>query len=138
MIAPPPQPPGSYFRVGTDTDYLARLDQAGVRMRSTPRSVVVHTHGCRRGFRQLLRRSIDYSWGQGALAAKWTLVGDVRGRQWLDSVRRACTIGWLRPFRPHRVQLRVLQVWYFSRGYEDCRRRFRGAPNGVLEPVPVP
>ena len=125
--------PGAYFRVATDTDYLARLDQAGIRMRSTPRSVVIHTHGCRRGFRQLLRRSIDYSWGHGALAAKWTLVGDVRGRQWLDSKRRECAIGWLRPFRPHRLPLGVFQLWHFSRGYDHCRRRFRVDPSGVLE-----
>jgi glycosyltransferase involved in cell wall biosynthesis len=127
--------PGAYFRVATDTDYLARLDRAGVRMRSTPRSVVIHTYGCRRGFRQLLRRSIDYSWGHGALAAKWTLVGDVRGREWLDSKRRDCATGWLRPFRPHRLPLGVLQLWYFNRGYERCRRGFRVAPSGVLEPL---
>jgi GT2 family glycosyltransferase len=126
--------PGAYFRVATDSDYLARLDQAGIRMRSTPRSVVVHTYGCRRGFRQLLRRSIDYSWGHGALAGKWTLVGDQRGREWLAQKRRDCATGWLRPFRPHRFPLGLLQLWYFTRGYERCRRDFRVAPNGVLEP----
>jgi glycosyltransferase involved in cell wall biosynthesis len=127
--------PGAYFRVATDTDYLARLDRAGVRMRSTPRSEVIHTHGCRRGFRQLLRRSIDYSWGHGALAGKWTLVGDRRGREWLGQKRRDAITGWLRPLRPQRLPLGLLQLWYFTRGYERCVREFRVTARGTLEPV---
>jgi hypothetical protein len=103
-------------------------------MRSTPRSVVLHTHGCRRGFRELIRRLLDYARGHGALAAKWTAVGDARGAEWLARTQKDAIGGWLRPFRPHRLPLGLLQLWYFRRGYKECERRFRVDTMGVLQP----
>jgi glycosyltransferase involved in cell wall biosynthesis len=126
--------PGAFFRVATDTEYKLRLEAKGVRMRSTPRSVVFHTDGYRYGFRQLWRRSMNYSWGHGALAGKLTLLGDPRGREWLASQRRA-TVGWLRRRRPDRFALGLVQLWTFMRGYRRCVRNFQVDPErGVLQP----
>jgi len=131
--------PGAMFRVATDTEYKLRLETLGVRMRSTPRAVVLHTYGCRYGLRAVLKRSIDYSWGHGALSGKLTLLGDPRGREWLASKRREVSSGWLRPFRPDRLPLSALQLWYFTRGYMRCVNGFRvDAARGVLEPIAAP
>lgn len=128
--------PGAIFKADGDTEYLSRLDIAGVRMGLTPRAVVVHTYGCRQGFGPLLQRSINYSWSRGALAAKLELLGDRRGRKLLSERRRESTIGWLRPFRPHRIPLGLVQLWYFNRGYRRCLRDYRVDPaRGVLEPI---
>jgi glycosyltransferase involved in cell wall biosynthesis len=127
--------PGALFRVATDTEYKLRLEALGVRMRSTPRAVVLHTYGCRYGIGAVLQRSIDYSWGHGALSGKLTLLGDPRGREWLESKRRECTSGWIRPFRPDRLPLSLLQLWHFTRGYQRCVDGFRvDAGRGVLVP----
>jgi glycosyltransferase involved in cell wall biosynthesis len=126
--------PGAVFRVATDTDYKFRLELLGVRMRSTPRAVVFHTHGCRYGLGPVVRRSIDYSFGHGALAAKLTLLGEQRGREWLEIMRRECTVGWLRPFRPDRLAVSLVQLAYFTRGYTRCLREYRlDATRGVLQ-----
>jgi glycosyltransferase involved in cell wall biosynthesis len=131
--------PGAVFRVATDEEYKFRLDANGVRMRSTPRAVVFHTYGCRYGFRAVLRRSIDYAWGHGAVAGKLTLLGDSRGREWLEDKRRACTIDLRRPIRPDRLALSLLRLWYFTRGYRQCLRDYRvDAERGVLVPIAAP
>lgn len=128
--------PGAVFRVATDSEYVARLEASGVRMRSTPRAVVFHTFGRRYGLRTVLRRQIDYSWGHGALAGKLTLLGDPRGREWLEDMWRACGIDWRRPLRPDRFALSVLQLAYYARGYQRCVRDYRVHPtDGVLEPL---
>lgn len=128
--------PGAIFRVSTDSEYLLRLEARGVKMRSTPRAVVFHTYGRRYGLRAVLRRSMDYSWGDGARAGKLTLLDDPRGRRSLEDKRRACNIDWRRLLRPHRLALSVLQFSYFLRGYELCVRNYRVDPVlGVLEPV---
>jgi glycosyltransferase involved in cell wall biosynthesis len=126
--------PGAIFRVGTDTEYKARLERLGVRMRSTPRAVVFHSSGCRYGM-AILRRAVDYAWGNGALAGKLTLLGDPRGREWLETQRRELTVGWLRPPRPHRLPLSALRLWHFTRGYRRCVGDYRvDRSRGVLEP----
>jgi glycosyltransferase involved in cell wall biosynthesis len=126
---------GATFRHCEDTDYKLRLEVMGVKMRTTPRSVVNHTFGHRYGFRTLLRRSLDAAWGHGALSGKLTLAGDPRGREFLWAMRRG-TLEWMRRRRPERLALSILQLWYFTRAYRQCLRDYRVDPaRGVLQPA---
>ncbi len=130
--------PGAVFRVVTDVDYKLRLEANGVRMLSTPRAVVFHTSGYRSGFRALWKRSIDYSYGMGALAGKLTLQGDPRGREWLKTNQRELA-GWLHRPRPERQGLSLVKLWTFSRGYRQCLRNYRlDTALGVLQRLARP
>jgi GT2 family glycosyltransferase len=127
--------PGAIFRVVTDLDYLFRLEGMGVRMRSTPKSVVVHASGYRYGFAALLRRAIDYAWGHGALAAKLTLGNDPRGQAWHEAVRRRWRRDPIRRRRPEAVALELVRLWNFTRAYRYCLSHYRLGARGVLEPI---
>ena len=81
---------GAIFASAEDLDYKLRVESADIRMRSTPKLVVRHTHGCRIGFKAVFRHRRSYAVGQGALAAKMTMRGDPRGRQWLGFCSVAC------------------------------------------------
>jgi GT2 family glycosyltransferase len=87
---------GARFLSGEDIDYVHRLEDAGIKMLSTPRSIVWHTYGRRYGWRQLARYWYGQGMGHGAIAAKLTLRGDPRGS---EEVRRLVGIHpaqWLR------------------------------------------
>jgi GT2 family glycosyltransferase len=117
---------GSIFRACEDTDYKLRLEAIGARMRSTPRVVVNHTYGARSGLRAVLRITGAYATGNGALAAKLTLMGDSRGKEWLAGAWRDCLrrlpLGW-RHFALYRA------------AYQRCLREFAVDPrSGVLRP----
>jgi glycosyltransferase involved in cell wall biosynthesis len=127
---------GARFRIAEDTDYKLRLEALDIKMRTTPRSVVFHTFGYRYGFRSLLRRSIDASWGHGALAGKLTLFGDRRGRELLIRTWRQCTVDWLRWPRPDQLPLKLVQLCSFTLGYQRCVRDYQAdQARGVLQPL---
>jgi GT2 family glycosyltransferase len=116
--------PGAAFPAGEDTDLKLRLEAAGVPMRSTPRAVVYHTHGRRYGLRAALRSARNYAAGNAAVAAKLTLLGDPRGRMWLEMAREDVLGGWLRERRPQRLPAHMLRLWHFSRAYRRCLRHY--------------
>jgi glycosyltransferase involved in cell wall biosynthesis len=121
---------GADFPAGEDTDYKLRLEAAGVRMLSTPKSAVVHTFGVRKGL-AVLRSQRNYATGNGGMAAKLTLLGDPRGRQWLDETRK----GSIRDFRAPYRGLRGLRRWhYFSTAYRRCLRDYR-VEDGLLRKI---
>jgi hypothetical protein len=62
--------PGSEFPAAMDVDFALRAEALDVAMWTTPRSVVVHTHGRRLGIGPLLRHCRTYGRGRGALAGK--------------------------------------------------------------------
>ena len=126
----PPTP----FLSAEDLDYGLRLEAAGVKQLSTPRSVVDHTHGCRRGARAVVRYWHGQDAGGGAIAAKLTLQGDPRGRQWLRDVVREQTVGWLRDPKPHRLVSYPIRLRAFLLSYHRCVRRFRVDERGLLAP----
>lgn len=112
---------GADFPAAEDTDYKLRLEAAGVRMLTTPRTAVVHSHGVRHGWKAMLRSQRNYATGNGAMAGKLTLMGDRRGHEWLEDTRRECTRAMRRPDRTLR-DLRRLR--YFREAYERCVRAY--------------
>jgi glycosyltransferase involved in cell wall biosynthesis len=120
---------GGDFPAAGDTDYKLRMEAQGLTMRSTPRAVVYHTFGWRYGVRDVLQHQRDHARGNGAMAAKLTLMGDPRGRQWLETTWRAC-----RPLRRSPRLLADLRVLYhFSAGYHDCLRGYQVDDRGLLQ-----
>jgi GT2 family glycosyltransferase len=122
---------GAEFPAGEDTDYKLRLEALGVRMLTTPRSLVLHSSGTRAA-RAALRSQRNYAFGNGALAAKQTLSGDPRGRLWLRRTRWECLTGWLRRGRPHRLPVDLRRGLWFEMGYWRCLRHYRLDEAGLL------
>ena len=107
---------GTEFPAGEDTDFKLRLEQAGVAMQTTPRSIVTHEHGRRYGIRALLQHSRNYAVGNGALAGKLTLLSDARGKQWVRETRSE----WFDPRRPHLIPIKLLRYRHFVTAYHRC------------------
>ncbi len=108
---------GSEFPAAEDTDYKLRLEAAGVRMLTTPRAEVVHSNGVRHGWKAMLRSQRNYATGNGAMAGKLTLMGDPRGREWLEDTRRECRPELGRPDRAFRS---LRRLHYFTAAYQRC------------------
>ncbi len=126
--------PGTPFSVAEDSDYGFRLERAGIPMMSTPRSVIHHTYGVRYGLRATLKSSESYARGNGAMAGKLTLLGDLRGAEWLKATRQECTVGVLHPARLHRMPFSLNRLRHFQAAYEECVSRFRVDERGLLQP----
>jgi len=124
--------PGTDFPAGEDTDYKLRLEALGVPMGASPRLVVNHTYGRRYGLRAALRNSRNYAYGNGGLAGKLTLLGDPRGREWLDETRHECLTAWLT--RPARLPKDLNRLRNYVGAYRLCCHRYR-AKGGMLEPL---
>ena len=110
--------PGTAYPCGEDTDYKFRAEAAHVVMGTTPRAVVVHTHGIRYGLRASLRITRNYAIGNGGFSAKLTMANDVRGVDWLHKTVRQCYNDGSRFLRPDRVLLGLRRLWYFRRAYD--------------------
>jgi glycosyltransferase involved in cell wall biosynthesis len=126
---------GTEFPSCEDTDYKLRLEAMGVKMLSTPRAVVVHTYGARYGLRALLAHQRNYARGNGAMAAKLTMLRDPRGAEWLEATRHECLWGWLQTRRPHRLAADLRRLRCFSAGYRDCLRYYSVSDSGLLRPL---
>ena len=121
---------GTAFPAAEDTDYMLRLELLGVKMVSTPHVVVHHTFGYRYGVRAVVAHKRNYARGNGALAAKLTLLGDPRGEDWVGRSRRAATVDRWR--RPHQIPGGLFRQWHFDRGYRECLRAYETrAPSGT-------
>ena len=99
-------------------------------MVTTPKSVVHHTFGFRYGVRAVYAHKRNYARGNGALAAKLTLAGDPRGREWLGRELRLATIEPVRARNLHHIPVAMLRCFYFVRAYRKCRRGYRVSPEG--------
>jgi len=113
---------GADFPAAEDTDYKFRLEAAGVRMLTTPRAVVVHTFGVRRGW-AIFRSQQNYQTGNGGMAGKLTLLGDNRGEQWLEETRNKAMRDGRRA--PHRRLRAMRRLHYFSTAYKRCLHDYR-------------
>lgn len=129
--------PGTAFPVAEDTDYKLRLEAAGIKMAATPRSIVYHTHGVRYGLRAVLQNSRNYGRGNGAMAAKLTLMGDPRGRAWVEQTRRLVSdtirqlASWetARHLRAYnRIVAALNHLRHFMSGYHACLRNYKVDP----------
>jgi GT2 family glycosyltransferase len=119
---------GAPFPAGEETDFKLRLERAGVAMRATPRAVVHHVHGYRVGLKVIVRQSLAYSRGNGALAAKLHMMGLPQGQEWLER-NRAYRLGNWR--RPHRFAMDLILLREYRRGFEDCLRDYELDASGV-------
>lgn len=126
--------PGTDFSAAGDTDYKLRLEAHGVVMATTPHAVVYHTHGYRFGLQAALQFSRRNAQGNGALAAKLTLMGDPRGQEWAKENRRMRWRKWKRPFRPHRLLFDIRRWLDFQHAYHHCLQAFE-VSDGVLQPT---
>jgi glycosyltransferase involved in cell wall biosynthesis len=125
---------GAEFPAGEDTDYKLRMEALGVRMLTTPRSIVLHSSGTRSG-RAAWRSQRNYALGNGALAAKQTLAGDPRGRRWRDHTRRDAWTGWMANGHVHRLPVDLRRALWFEVGYRRCLSRYE-VDGGLLRPRP--
>jgi glycosyltransferase involved in cell wall biosynthesis len=123
---------GSEFMAGEDTDYKLRLEQRGVKMRSTPEAVVNHTWGSRRGLRAVLRFQRSYAVGNGALAGKLTLAGDPRGEVWLARTRQQCMRPFVDPRQLHRGPESLLRWSHYRSAYKECLSQYDLEAGGML------
>jgi glycosyltransferase involved in cell wall biosynthesis len=123
--------PGTPFPSGEDTDYKFRFEAKGIKMLSTPRLVVYHTHGYRYGLKAILKHEYNYAYGLGAMTGKLTLMGDERGKEWVDYMKRLSFFGWLRPFRPHQVLVGWFRWRNYKAAYERCLREYE-VKHGML------
>lgn len=127
--------PGSSFASCEDTDFKLRFERAGVRMRTTPRARVLHRFGWRYGLRAVLRHQKNYARGNGAMAAKLTLMGEPRGLTWWQAMREECLTRWYRRRQPAQLPAGLRRWYYFSGAYRECLREYRVDPSGLLAPV---
>jgi len=128
---------GSTFPAGEDTDYKLRMEALGIRMLSTPRSIVIHSSGSRTAG-AALRSQRNYQLGNGALAAKQTLSGDPRGERWRRETRRGAVTGFLSARRPHRFPIDLRRALWFERGYRACLRDFELGEAGLRRTQAAP
>ncbi|MGA2283441.1 MAG: glycosyltransferase [Candidatus Dormibacteria bacterium] len=122
---------GAVFPAAEDTDYKLRLEGLGVRMLSTPRSVVFHSSGTRVG-RAALRCQRNYDLGNGAMCAKQTMNGDPRGALYLRSAFRSSLTDWARRLRPHRLPQDLRRTFWREVGYRRCLRNYEVDAMGLL------
>ncbi|MDQ4082119.1 MAG: hypothetical protein M3123_04425, partial [Actinomycetota bacterium] len=126
--------PGTSFPYAEDIDYKLRLEAAGVKMLSTPRPVVCHTFGRRSGVRNVVKYWRQNEAGMGAVAAKLTLGGDPRGRDWVRDKIRTYTVALLRRPAPQRVIGSPVRLPTFLAAYRRCLRDFELDSRGLLTP----
>jgi GT2 family glycosyltransferase len=128
---------GAVFGSSEDLDYMLRIEAAGVRMRSTPKSVIHHTYGVRYGLKAVFKHRRSYAVGQGALAAKMTLRGDPRGKEWLDMVW-GDLLQTVKELRLHRSPSAFLRYLYVRKAYLDCVNHHEvDASTGLYKPKPA-
>lgn len=121
---------GGTFPAAEDTDYLFRMEAHGVRMLSTPSSIVHHTDGWRYGRLTMLQHQRARAIGNGALAAKQAMSGDPGGRAELRRLAVRFVGSLLRLRRPE-------GIWYlphFLLAYRRCLRRYTIDERGLLRP----
>ena len=134
---------GGRFLSGEDSDYLHRLEALGVKMLSTPRSVVYHTYGRRYGLRPMVKYWHGQGTGRGAVVAKLTLRGEPRGPAELRSQIRGYPTQWLGRRRsghgpragqrkPGRLISDSVRLPAFLRTYRRCLRDYWVDEEGLL------
>jgi len=135
--------PGTQFAGAEEHDYASRLAQLGVRMRSTPLSVVEHTFGYWYGIRAVYATKRRHIRGDGGLAGKRTLLTIPAGTL---SVRR-CVLEearqQLQTIKPWRLPNNFFRLFHYLTSYRECLIGYevpdsaRADPaTAVLRPLP--
>ena len=118
--------PGTPFPGAEDPEWKLRIERCGVRMRTTPRSVVQHTYGRRYGISAGYRLMRNYARGAGAHAAKLGMQGDQRAAQRL----RASALSIFSD--PKKVPQNLMRAYHVFVGYIMCRSGYRLDQSGTL------
>jgi glycosyltransferase involved in cell wall biosynthesis len=129
---------GARFAAAEEMDFQRRAAHLGIAMRSTPRAVVHHTHGWRYGVSAVLNFHRGYALGNGAHAAKMTLVGDPGGEVALRRMHQLATRDWLERRHPPALAGGLIRYYYFATGYRECLGGYVVDDRGVLLPKPDP
>lgn len=124
--------PGAHFPVADDVDFGFRLERARMPMLSTNRSIVHHTYGTRYGLRVMLKNSANYARGNGAMAAKLTLMDDPRGAEWLQITRGQAKLKH-NLSRLYRLPMTTRRVRAFEQAYNECVTNFCVNDRGLLQ-----
>ncbi len=74
--------PGTEFPAAEDADLGIRAETAGIRMRFTAESVAYHTNGHRYGIDAIIKHTLAYAVGRGALRAKLVMMGHEMAHRW--------------------------------------------------------
>jgi GT2 family glycosyltransferase len=125
---------GAIFPVAEEIDFRRRAEQLGIAILTTPKSVVYHTYGWRHGVNAVWNLQRNYARGNGAYAAKLTMLGDRGGRQQLSEMRRLTASDWLERRRPVALPAGLRRYYHFAAGYRECIRRFCIDERGLLQP----
>lgn len=126
--------PGTVFPAGGETDYKLRMEAAGIKMGATPHANLVHTHGYRYGLKAMLNHSWNYAYGNGALAAKLTMMGDPRGEEWLRNTQDERRSKWIWPFRLFRLPMDWKRLRDYHTAYRHCLSEYR-VEKDLLKPA---
>lgn len=126
--------PGAIIPSSEEIEYTLRLEKNRIKMRCTPRSVVIHTYGRRYGWKAVMALGKSYALGQGAIAAKMTLQGNPDGENWRRDMKRQCLLDPLRSLRLYRLPTGLLRWLAFREGYTRCLSRYRVDERGLLIP----
>jgi glycosyltransferase involved in cell wall biosynthesis len=127
--------PPSEFVGCEDYDYVARLADLGVRMRSTPGCVVFHTYGYRYGIRAVYKLKRERMGSLGAFAAKRALLDTPAGelsvrKSMLDEARRQVAT-----FNVKRLPNNAVRLFYHLRSYRDCLNGYDLSESARKDPV---
>lgn len=134
---------GARFLSDEDTDYLCRLEAAGIKMLSTPRSVIDHTYGRRYGFKTAVRYWAGQGAGYGAVLAKLTLAGNPAGAEGMQRLGRQYLTRWiaepgqapaLATLRPRRLVSDTVRLPAMALAYDLCLCDYVVDDEGLLQP----
>lgn len=123
---------GGRFPVAEEMDFMRRAANLGIAMRSVPEAVVHHTYGWRYGALEVWKLQRSYSYGNGAYAAKKTLLGDPKGRADLKEMRRLTALDWWDRRAPVALPAGIGRYYYWAAGYRECLRDFVVDNRGLL------
>jgi glycosyltransferase involved in cell wall biosynthesis len=123
---------GARFPVAEEIDFMRRAGALGIAMLTTPEAVVHHTYGWRQGVGAVWRLQRNYARGNGAYAAKLTMLGDPRGPRDLSEMRRLTATDWWTRRRPVAVPAGLRRYAHFIAGYRECLRECRVDERGLL------
>ncbi len=128
---------GTHFAAAEEMDFERRAANLGIAMRSTPHAVVNHTSGWRFGIRTVWNFQRSYALGNGAHAAKMTLLGDPNGKRALRDMQRLAARDWLDRRHPRALPGGLVRYYYFATAYRECLKGFVVDRQGVLRPKPI-
>ena len=124
--------PGACFPVAEDTDFRVRAQHLGIATLTTPKAIVRHTYGWRYGARAVWNLQRNYARGNGAFAAKRTLLADADGRRQLHEMRRMTALDWAQRRRPVALPAGVRRYAHFTSAYRECVNNFQVDDDGLL------